>query len=445
MNRTAAGLSQLGQQQTALQEGLRTGHLALATQATELANHQQALQKGIDSLVQATQRVAANGAAITAAQDVLQQTLASRSDQATEQMTVVADLQAQMQVNLDTLSAVAGQAALDILALGKGQTDLTQTVKTGVTNLGARADKVAAELTAVAAGQNSLQETWTHQVQTTSGQMARLAANQQQLQNGLDALTATAGQTALDVIAMTTRQEAIQAAVQSHDAAFDAQATTLANGQQQIQNGLDVVTATTGQASLDALALSRGQGQLAQAVQAGRQETAGLLTALSQGQQNWAARLEATQAQIAAVTGNIATLERQVAGLQGLLQTGLQGTTTLLDATDQQRQQFEAKVGRELQAVIESLAQLRQTQASLQDQIAQVHRSTQGQAENLRSVLEQIKTTSSAGGRVAEPLPEVENLTDEPESGQPPADIRIGAVLPQPQASEMTETPVAAK
>jgi len=753
MNRTAAGLSQLGQQQAALQESLRTGHLALTARATELADHQKALQNGIDGLAQATQRVSANCAAITAAQDVLHQTLTTRSNQATEQMKVVADLQEQMKGNLEALTAVAGQAALDILALSNGQTGLTKTVTAGVTDLGTRTDKVAAELTAVAAGQNSLQEALARQGQTASGQMARLTEGQQQIQSGLDTLTATtgqasldilavqdgqaglaqavqtgvadlsqqtkeittglvavaaaqnslqdslnrhgqavsgqmaqvvegqrqthsgletltattgqasldilavregqagltqavqtgvadlsrqtkevttglatvadaqnklqdslqrhgqnvasqmaqvvegqrqthsgldtltattgqasldilavrdgqadltqavqtgaadlstrtkeiaaglgavaaaqstlqdslqrhgqnvshqmaqvvegqrqthsgletltattgqtaldilgvaerqealkaavqtqyetsathlaalanqqeqmhsdldtltatAGQTALDVIAMTTRQEAIQAAVQGQGAALDARTAALANGQQQIQSDLEVVTATTGQASLDTLALGKSQGQLAQAVQAGRQETAGLLTALSQGQQNGAARLEAAQAQVATVTASIAALERQVASLQGLLQAGLQGTATLLGTTDQQRQQFETRVGHDLQAVIDSLAQLRQTQASLQDQIAQVQKSTQGQADNLRSVIEQIKATSNAGGRAPEPLPEVNDFTEESESRQPPADIRVGAAGEDAAVPEIAETPVAAK
>ncbi len=88
---------------------------------------------------------------------------------------------------------------------------------------------------------------------------------------------------------------------------------------------------------------------------------------------------------------SIATLDQQLGKLQGSLQTGVQNTTTLLDANGQQRQQFEAKIAQDVQAMIDAIAQLRQTQAQLQEQMSQVQKSTQSQAETLKATIEQIK------------------------------------------------------
>jgi chromosome segregation ATPase len=311
--------------------------------------------------------------------------------------------------------------------LGNNQTGLTQAVKAGLADLGARTDKIATEVTAVNAGQNSLKDTLNHQGQTVSGQMAKIADGQQQMQSSLNTLTATTGQTALDVIAMTARQNAIRTALQSHDEAASAQMAKLADHQQQMQSGLDTVTAVTGQASLDTLTLNNGQGQLGQAVQAGRQETAAKLAAMAQDQQNWSNRLDAAQAKIATIADSIAALEQQIGKLQGVLQTSIQGTATIVGATSQQRMQFEAKVSQDVQAVIDSLAQLRQTQSLLQEQITQVQRSTQGQADSIRSAIEQMK-----------PAPSVtEHVRD---NGPAPAEIKISAAAEKPQSPAAVES-----
>ena len=438
-SQTARDVAALNDGQAELQQNVKTGNVVLTARATELAANQQTFKSGIESLGHATQRVACDLATLAAAQDVLRQALKTHGDKTSGQATALANIQEQMKANLDTLTAMTGQASLDILALGNNQTGLAQTVKTGVADLGARTDKIASQLTAVAAGQNSLNDTLNRHGQAVSGQMAKIADGQQQIQEGMDTLTATTGQTGLDIIAMTARQDAIRAALQSHSETVGTQMAKLADNQQQIQSGLDTVTATAGQASLDTLALNKSQGQLGQAVQTGRQEMVSTLAAMSQSQQSWSERLDAAQAKVTTIADSIAALERQIANLQGVLQTGIQGTAAMLGTTGQQRQQFEVKVGQDMQAVIDSLAQLRQTQASLQEQIAQVQKSTQGQTESLRSVIEQIKTTPNVSERVREQGPNVQERTDSPEPKQANTEVRISAAAEVPQTSEIAE------
>jgi len=437
---TAASLNTLTEQQAALQQSIQTGHVVLTARATELAGTQQALKSGIETLGQATQRVAADIATMTAGQNALHQTLKVHSDKVNQQVASLANSQEEMKANLDTLTATTGQASLDILALGNNQTGLAQTVRTGMADLGTQTDKVAAGLTTVAAGQSSLNDTLNRNGQAASGQIARIADGQQQMQSSLDTLTATTGQTALDVIAMTARQNAIQAALQSHDEASGAQMAKLMDNQQQIQSSLDTVTATTGQASLDTLAMNNSQGQLGQAVFAGRQEMTAKLTALAQDQQNWSNRLDAAQAKVASVADSIAALEQQITRLQAALQTGIQGATAILGTTTQQRQQFETKVSQDIQAVMDSLTQLRQTQTLLQEQITQVQRSTQGQAESIRSAIEQMKTPPSAASRMREAAPAQDNALESPKTEPAPAEIKISSAVETPQAPAVSES-----
>jgi chromosome segregation ATPase len=517
-SQTAADLkNSIAGQQASLQQIINAGHAVLTARATELAASQQALKTDIDTLGQATQRVASDIAGMAAGQDTLGQILKAHSDKVNEQVVTLTNAQKEMKANLDTLTATAGQTALDVHALSDNQTKLTQTVKAGVADLGARTDKVAAGqnslndtlnrqgqavsgqvakvadgqqqvqgrldtltamtgqasldvlavdnhqkelaqavkagvadlgtrtdkaaagLTAVAAGQNSLNESLNRQGQAVSGQVAKIADGQQQMQSNLDTLTATTGQTALDVLAITTRQDAVRTALQSHDEASHTQMTKLANDQQQMQGSLDTVTAVAGQASLDAMAMNNNQGQLGQAVQAGRQEMAGRLTILAQEQQNWSGRLDAAQAKVATIAQSIAALEQQIAKLQEAVQTSLQGTTTALGATSQQRQQFEGKVSQDIQAVIDSLTQLRQTQTSLQEQIAQVQKCTQGQADSIRTVLDRMKATPTMNNRATEQAPAMENPTGASEPKQSGAEFRISAAAEKPPVATMPE------
>ena len=75
----------------------------------------------------------------------------------------------------------------------------------------------------------------------------------------MEVLTATAGQTALDVLSMAGRQDTLHRAVESHSESTDARMAKLADNQQQMQNGIEVLTATTGQTALDVIGVSGRQ------------------------------------------------------------------------------------------------------------------------------------------------------------------------------------------
>jgi chromosome segregation ATPase len=397
-DKLTTNVGEVATQQNVLHEAVRANQDAVITALAGLSDSNGALRRSVDTLDGKTDRVAGNLTSVAAQQQSLYEAVKTNHD-------VVA-------AKLADVATATGQTARDVAALNNGQAELQQSVKAGQVVLTARAAELAGNQQALKSGIDHLGQA----TQRVASDMARMADGQQQMQGGLDILTATAGQTALDVIAMTARQDAIRTALQSHEEASGAQMAKLADSQQQMQDSLDTVTATTGQASLDTLALHNGQGQLGQVVSAGRQETAAKLTALAQEQQNWSGRLDTAQAKVAAIADSLAALEQQIAKLQGVLQASTQGTTALLGTTAQQRLQFETKVSQDIQAVIDSLAQLRQTQTSLQEQITQVQRSTQGQAEGIRSIIEQTRPTPSATERAREPE-------------QAPAEIKISTAV----------------
>ncbi len=399
---TARDVTTLNNWQAALRQSIQSGNTTLTARATELAESQQALQNKIDNLRQATQQVASDVAKMTAGQDALHQGLKAHSDKTDQQAASLASVQEEVRTNLDTLTATAGQTALDIIAMTTRQDAIQAALQSHNETLGAR--------------------------------MTEIADNQQQMQSSLDTVTATTGQASLDILGVTTRQDAIHAALQSNNETLGARMAQLADNQQQMQSSLDTVTATTGQASLDAITLSNHQGRLGQAVQAGRQEMAEKLADMAQGQQKWSERLDGAQAKVMTIGDSVAALEQRIARLQDLLQTSIQGTTALLGTTSQQRLQFETKVSQDMQAVIDSLALVRQTQTSLQEQITQVQKSTQGQADSLRSVIEQMKTSPNANDRVRDEVPDVEDNVGASQSEPAPAEVKISNAAEVPPA-----------
>ncbi len=432
--------------QTALHAAVRTNHDAVVAALADLSGRQEALRNGIEKLDGKADRTAGDLASVTTLQQSLYEAVKAHQDSVVPKLAEVAATT--QQTARDVTSLNNGQAALQqsiqasnaaLTARAAEFLESQQALRSRIDNLGQATQQVASDVARMTAGQNALHQTLKTHSDKADQQAASLANVQEEIRTNLDTLTATAGQTALDILAVTTRQDAIQAALKSHNETTGAQMTQLADNQQQIQNSLDTVTATAGQTSLDAITLNNSQGRLGQAVQAGRQEMADRLADMTQGQQKWSERLDAAQAKVATIGDSVAALEQRITKLQELLQASIQGTTALVGTTSQQRLQFEAKVSQDMQAVIDSLAQLRQTQTSLQEQITQVQKSTQGQADSLRSVIEQMKTSPNATNRVRDQAPDVEDTVGASQVKPAPVAVKISDAAQVPPTPEVPQ------
>jgi uncharacterized phage infection (PIP) family protein YhgE len=218
----------------------------------------------------------------------------------------------------------------------------------------------------------------------------------------VDVLTATTGQTALDIMTLTSQQDALHEAVHGGNMAATGQMTQLADSQRQMQNGLETVAATTGQAALDVITLGGNQTRLEQATQTGREELIARLAEIAQGQQSWLQRFDAAQAKVNSLAEGIAAVEQRVNALQGTLQTSMQELAANLNTDGDRRLQLETRLLQDLQAVIESVSQLRQTQTSLKEQMTQVQRDTQSPSESTKPAVEQAKPQPASEVKVSD-------------------------------------------
>jgi chromosome segregation ATPase len=411
-SQTATDVIGMSDRQVALANAVRDHSDSAKGQMARLAESQQQMQSGLDGLTVTAGQTAANVVATAERQTEFAKAVQSHNESADGQMAKLTENQQRMQSGLDVLAITAGQTATEVTAITSRQDaiakaiqshdeavsgriakldDSQQKMQSGLDGLAVAAGQTAANVIATAERQTEFAKAVYSHNESANGQMATLAENQQRMQSGLDVLATTAGQTATEVTAITGRQDALAKAIHSHDEAVRGRIAKLDDNQQKIQSGLDGVTTTAGQTVRDIAALSETQTRSEQTAQAGRTEVVAKLVEIAQHQQGWLERFDAAQARIQAMADSITTLDQQVAKLQGVLQTGVQSTTTALDANGQQRQQFEAKIAQDVQAMIDALSQLRQTQAQLQEQVSQVHQSTQSQADTLKTTIEQLK------------------------------------------------------
>ncbi len=414
-NALASNVGAMTAEQASLRESFEAASGDLDMQVAKLADNQKTLQTGVSSLREQTDRIAAGVVTAAAGQDTLLQAITSHNEATAHQFAQLAEGQDDLQGYLDIVTATAGQTALDLNTMGQTQTRLERNVAASLNALDQQAGQMTADLQAVTSAQKELQNSLKHHDLSVTEQVARVVKGQEQIRTGLDTATATAGQTALDVIAVASKQETLEQSLQNHNVALGNQLTKLNDKQESMQACLDTVTATTGQVALDVISVDQGQAKLAEAIQADRQEVTARLAELARDRQQWSQRLDAAQANMETVAGSILTLEQRLASLQGTMQENLDGVATLLDADGNDRHEFETQLRQELQAMMESVSRLRETQTSLQKQIQQIQNTTQGQTDDILSAIEQLQRKpsdlrlSDAGVPVESSLTETDN------------------------------------
>lgn len=358
-DRIDAGLAALATEQSATREVMTDQSQATLTTIREAIDNQKRLGSSLDGIAATAGQTAGDVKAAAARQDAIQQTLQSHNEAMSHQIAGLATSQQQMQNGLDAVTATTGQTALDVIAMTSRQDALRQ----------------------------QLQD----HGKAVDGRMAGLAGSQEQINSSLDVVTATSGQTAIDVINMAAGQDTLTQSLRNQNETVRSQIANLARSQQQTQSDLDVVVATAGQTALDTISLHEGQASLAQAVQADRQALAGKLAEIVQSQQQWAQRFDAAQANVQTISANLTALEQHLTKLQGTLQPSLDGLASQLGADGQSRTQFETQVNHDIQAVVEAIAQLRQDQVSLTNQMQQIQAGTQTQTRDIITAIQQLR------------------------------------------------------
>ena len=412
---TALDVIALDDSQTKLEQAAQADRAHLNTRLDGIVANQQQMQTGLDTLSVTTTQVALDVLTLDGKQTQQSEAIQAGHEAVVTKLDTAAQAQQQMQTGLDTLTATTTQVALDVLTLDGQQTQQSQSVQAhhedlvtrlmattqgqqqmqgSLDILTATTSQIGLDLLALDGKQDSVAQAVEDSRNEFGPKLANLANTQQKIQTGLDTLTATTTQVALDVLSLDDNQAQQGQALQAGQQTLATQLDTVVQNQQHVQSNLDTVTATTSQVALDVITLDNNQERIEQAVQANREELAARLTEIAQGQQQWLARFDAAEAKVETMTAGITALEQRVTKLQGTLQTSLEDLSTLLDTQSQQRMRFQDSVREDMQSVTDSIAQLREIQAGLAEHIQRVQDSTLTQTGDILSALEQLQQKS---------------------------------------------------
>jgi chromosome segregation ATPase len=330
--------------------------LNVVAMSNRQAQFEQEVQTGIANLDQGTNRLAAG-------QNALNESLQAHDESVAGSMTNLANTQGRIQGELDTVAATTTQVALDIITLDDNQAKLGVAAQTDREKLNARLTDVAQNQQQTQSGLDTLTATTTQvalDIITLDDNQAKLgvaaqtdreklnarltdvAQNQQQTQSGLDALTATTTQVALDIITLDDNQAKLGVAAQTDRENFNARLTDVAQNQQQTQSGLDTLTATTTQVALDIITLDDNQAKLGVAAQTDRDNLNARLTDVAQNQQQTQSGLDTLTATTTQVALDIITLDDNQAKLGVTAQTDRENLNARLTDVAQNQQQTQS-------------------------------------------------------------------------------------------------------
>jgi len=123
------------------------------------------------------------------------------------------------------------------------------------------------------------------------------------------------------------------------------------------------------QATTSVEAIAHKQDNIENAVSGTRQESLSKLDAITEGQELWARKLEANEAQVNAMVADIGGLQQQIAAVLEMLNTCVQGLTDVLDSNNKHELKLEDTVNQNLTTIAELISQVKANRACLEDQV----------------------------------------------------------------------------
>jgi chromosome segregation ATPase len=213
-----------------------------------------------------------------------------------------------------------------------------------------------------------------------------VAQNQQQTQSGLDTLTATTTQVALDVITLDNNQTEQGKNLQANYQEVVSQLTAAAQGQQYMQGNLDIITATTTQVGLDVIALDDKQGKIGQTLQAGQQQFGPRLTQLAENQQQIDTALDTLTSTTTQVALDVIALDDNQAKQGKNLLATQQAFTAQIDTVTQGQQELQSN----LDTVTATTSQVALDVITLDDNQGRIEQAVETNRQQLATRLTEI-------------------------------------------------------
>jgi len=397
----------LDDKQARQSQSTQANHEALVANLAATAQNQQQMQGSLDIVTATTGQIGLDIIALDGKQAKLSQNTQANHEALVAKLATAAKNQQQMQTGLDTLGATTTQVALDVLTLDDKQARQSQNtqanhealvaklataaknqqqMQTGLDTLGATTTQVALDVLTLDDKQAKLSQSTQANHEALVANLAATAENQQQMQTGLDTLTATTTQVALDVLTLDNKQASLSQSTQANHEALVAKLMAAAQGQEQMQGSLDIVTATAGQIGLDIIALDGKQDSVAQAMQTSRQEFGPKLTSLAENQQQLASGLDTLTATTTQVALDVLTLDDSQSKQAQALKATRQTLTSQIEAVTQGQQQMQSN----LDTVTATTSQVALDVITLDDNQDSIKQAVQANRQELATKLTEI-------------------------------------------------------
>jgi hypothetical protein len=406
-NHVAANIAAIQEHQAGQADAIQANHEQLVAKLDASDRSQQRIREGLETVTATTTQTALDVLTVNDIQNRQLELVQANQQQLVGRLDATAQGQQQIQDGLDTVTATTTQTALDVLSVNDTQNRQLELAQANQQQLVGRLDATAQGQQQIQDGLDTVTATTTQTAldvlvanEAQTAQARAMDANQQQLiarlnaatqdrqrtLEGLDTITATTTQTALDILAASEIQAEQAETMAANQQQLVARLDTTAQNQQQIKGAVDTITATTTQTALDVLTVSDNQAGQAQAMASNQQQLVARLDATTQGQQQIREGLSTisattTQTALDVLAGN----DSQTQQAQSL-QADQQAITSELSTVTQAQQHVRA----DLDAVAATTAEIVQNVAAVGNNQTKLEQAFETNRQELISKLAEI-------------------------------------------------------
>ncbi|UCG48328.1 MAG: hypothetical protein JSU94_00855 [Phycisphaerales bacterium] len=353
---------------------------------------EQRLETGIDDIRGGTARISSQVAAVDAGQAKFRQMVGEDSRKLSERAVALAQGQENLGAAIAAVQSSAQKAGAELAAVSERQVTLEdmvaertraigdevavvrqsqQGLQVHIAGIRKDSDKMAARVANIENGQASIQESLANSSGDMAARIADLQENQAKLEAAIGEVKSRTETTAAGIATVGSEQVKLQKLVQESGRDMAGKVAALEKNQQKLENGISAVSAVTERLAVSIAALSSGQVRLEELITNNTLALDDKFAVIGQDEQRRDQRAEALQMSIGQIAAAVATLEKNMAGLQEALAKNAQNLETAAGAGSRERSQLQQKIQRDMRAMIEAIDALKRSQAQLEKQLAE--------------------------------------------------------------------------
>jgi DNA repair exonuclease SbcCD ATPase subunit len=240
----------------------------------------------------------------------------------------------------------------------------------------------------------------------------RIEENQQQLSTGIEEVQKDIRRVAESTTAVSNKQVKLQETMNSSSRQTTGKIARLEQNQNELQAGVEEVRNNTENVAADMTAdianVRQEQARLDETIQSNSRQFTNNIAVIEQNQQQWQEQAVALQENIQRMTTQLNTLGNDLSKLQDVLKGNIRELAGMLDLNDKEQIKFKEKIQQDLLAVDNSINAIRQYQEQLQNRIEDVRSTAQAMSSELPAAIEELREEM------------IRNRSAETEENQPP-------------------------